>query len=158
MKSNAVKFGCALGVLFIAGNGAANPNALTISAAAYNDSYGSAPAGCVARMSTGISNSCASDQVVGYGLSKGPSTTGYKLTFSGYNQSNSVTTSCYVISYASNGDFLTYSFNNASNVTGNWSRSITLLPGAAPASGYITATVGLPANNQATFFGITAAY
>lgn len=155
MKSIAVRLGCMLGVLCFAGTAGAVPNAMTISGNSFNDFF--AP-GCVNRTNAGISNACTGDTNFSYGIPKGPSTAGYTVTFAGNNSNTSVTTSCTVFSHSSSGNFLIFLTSNASGVSGNWTRNITLTSVQAPASGRLTAIVGLPASFLGTLFGLTLAY
>jgi len=144
-----------LSVLFFAGTAGAVPNAMTISANSFEDFNGS---GCVSRFNGGISNACTSDTNFSYGIPKGPSTAGYTITFAGSHTNTSVTTACTVFSHSSSGNFLTFFTNTASNVSGNWTRNITLTAAQAPGSGRLTAIVGVPASFQGNLFGLSLAY
>ena len=156
MKSIVTKLGSVLGALFVAGGAAAASNAMTISGASFDNYYFGEV--CAARQNNGVANACAYDTNLVYGIPKGPSTTGYTITFAGSNASTSVTSSPTVFSNSSNGTFLAYSTNNATGVSGNWSRSITFTATQAPASGRLTAFIGLPGNYQGALYGLSLAY
>jgi hypothetical protein len=158
MRTIVAKIACAVGVLAVAGSvNAANPNAMTISGNSFADFSGPGGAQCVSRQNNGISNGCTFDSNFSYGIPKGPSTAGYTVTFEGTNYSSGITSNQTLFSNAHDGTFLTY-FTNGASASGNWSRSITFTAAQAPASGRLTAIVGLPANYQAAFYGVTVAY
>jgi len=156
MKSTAVRLGCMLSVLLVAGSAGAASNAMTISGNSFNDFF--AP-GCVSRFNGGISNACSGDTNFSYGIPKGPSTVGgYTVTFAGNNSNTSVTSSCTVFSHSSSGNFLFFLTSNASGVSGNWTRNVALTAAQAPTSGRLTAIVGLPGNFLGSLFGLSLAY
>lgn len=148
--------GCILGVLTIGGAAAAVSNAMTISANSFED-FSSGGSSCVSKVNNGISNICAFDTSFSYGIPKGPSSAGYQITFTG-NHSSVQTSTPTVFSNASNGNFLAFNTNNANNLSGNWSRTITFSAAQAPASGRLTAIVGIPGNQQGWLYGLSLAY
>ena len=154
MKATAAKLCCILGISFVAGNVDANPNAMTISGASFDDWTSEQ---CVSRWNGGISNSCSGDTNFIYGIPKGPSRSGYRVTFAGHNNSTSVSASYAVFSYSSTGEFLRYQQGSVGGVT-DWTGSVSFSATQAPASGRLTAFVGLPGNSQGSLYGITVAY
>lgn len=154
MMKHIAKLACFLGVLSVGGVAAAVSNAMTISAIGFTDYLGS---GCTAHQNNGISNACTSDTNFSAPISKGPSSTGYVITFTGRHNTTGLVSSPTVFSNASDGSFLAFTTNNATN-NGNWSRNITFTNAQAPASGRLSAIVGLPANFQGALYGMSLAY
>jgi hypothetical protein len=82
---------------------------------------------------------------------------GYSINFTGNHQSVQ-TSSPTVFSNAQNGNFITFSANNANSLSGNWSRTITFTAAQAPSSGRLTAIVGIPGNQQGYLYGMNLSY
>jgi hypothetical protein len=148
---------CAVGVLSVTASVNANPNAMTISGNSFTDYSGPGGSQCTGKQNNGIYNGCSYDSNFSYGIPKGPSTVGYTVTFEGTNTSSGITSFSTLFSNAHDGTFLTYFTASAPSV-GNWSRPIFFNATQAPASGRLTAIVGLPANGQASLYGLTVAY
>jgi len=150
------KLGLVLSGLLVTGQvGAANANAMTISAASFQD-YFNTGSFCVNPVNNGFNNQCSFDTTFAYGIPKGPSTAGYSVTFSGFNNAG-VTSTVTVFSNASDGTFLLSQSSNAT-AAGKWSKAVSFTAAQAPASGRLTALVGLPGNFNAALYGLTVAY
>ncbi len=159
MRSNALRLGCVIGALFLAGQALAyNNNAMTISGASFVDRFNTGTR-CAEPWNGGLSNSCDTTQFM-YGIPKGPltsTTQGYKVTFAG-SHSSTATTDCTVFSYSADGNYLAYFTNLANNVNGKWTRSVTFTTTQAPTSGRLTAIVGLAGYYVGSLYGLTVAY
>lgn len=156
MNNIATKLGLILGGLLVAGQvDAANANAMTISAASFQDYFIGGT--CMNPLVYGMNNSCSSDTQFIYGIPKGPSTAGYTVTFEGLNNSAGVTSTVSVYSYTHDGTFLIAQTNSAST-SGVWSKPVSFTAAQAPASGRLTALVTMPASFNGQLYGLTLAY
>jgi len=155
MMKNITKLACILGVLSAAGAAGAVSNAMTISGASFNDQF--TGANCISRQNNGISNACSSDSNFIYGIPKGLSSAGYSVTYTGRHNTSGLVSTIALFSHSSSGNQLAFVQSSASN-SGNWSTTIPLNSTQAPASSRLTTYVGLPANFQGSFFGLSLAY
>ena len=157
MNNIATKLGLILGGLLVAGQvDAANSNAMTISAASFQDYFNNGSF-CMNGLNYGMNNQCSSDTQFIYGIPKGPSTAGYTVTLEGFHNVANVQTNFTVFSHTHDGTLLASLFNSATT-SGHWSKAVTFSAAQAPASARLTTIVTLPASFNGQLYGLTLAY